>query len=77
MTGAVGYRAERRGEEADVRAVVADAFPREPAVPQLVEALRASRNWIDGLSFVAEVDGRLVGHILFSRGLLDAPRRLV
>lgn len=77
MTEAVDYRAERRGEEADVRAVVADAFPHDPAVPELVDALRASRHWIDGLSFVAEVDGRLVGHILFSRGLLDAPRRLV
>lgn len=42
MTGAVDYRAERRGEEADVRAVLADASPHDPAVPELVDALRAS-----------------------------------
>lgn len=71
------YRVEHPGEDDDVRAVVADAFPDDPAVPELVDALRPSRHWIDGLSFVAELGGSLVGHILFTRGLLDAPRRLV
>jgi len=60
-----------------VRAVVADAFVAEPAVADLVDALRSSPDWIDGLSFVAELDGRVVAHILFSRALLDAPPRLV
>jgi len=60
-----------------VRAVVADAFVDEPAVADLVDALRSSPDWIDGLSFVAELDGRVVAHILFSRALLDAPPRLV
>jgi putative acetyltransferase len=71
------YRAERPGEAPAVRAVVAAAFANEPIVPDLVDALRASPDWIDGLSFVAEVDRQIVGHILFTRSLLDAPPRLV
>jgi putative acetyltransferase len=59
-----------------VRRTVVDAFG-DPVVGELVEALRASPDWIDGLSFVAELDGTVVGHILFTRSLLDAPRRLV
>jgi putative acetyltransferase len=42
-----------------------------------VDALRASADWIEGLSFVAEEGGRIVGHVLFTRALLDAPPRLV
>jgi putative acetyltransferase len=30
-----------------------------------------------GLSLVAESRGQIVGHVMFSRGLLDAPSRLV
>ena len=74
---AVVCRAERPGEEATVRAVVADAFVAEPVVADLVEGLRASPDWIGGLSLVAEAEGHVVAHILFSRALLDAPRRLV
>ena len=73
---AVRCRAEHAGDEPAIRALVADAFG-EPRVAELVDGLRASPDWIDGLSFVAELDGRLVGHVLFSRSLLDAPRRLV
>lgn len=39
--------------------------------------MRASPDWIDGLSFVAEQSGAVVGHVLFTRSLLDATRRLV
>ena len=39
--------------------------------------LRASLESGDGLSLVAEHDGRIVGHVMFSRGLLDAPARVV
>lgn len=66
------YRAERRGEEAHVREVVQDAFGL-PVVADLVDHLRQSPDWIEGLSFVAEHDDRLIGHILFTRSLLDAP----
>ena len=43
----------------------------------LLRDLRASDAWIDGLSFVADLDGEVVGHVLFTRSRLDAPRRLV
>ncbi|GAA0911655.1 GNAT family N-acetyltransferase [Virgisporangium aurantiacum] len=41
-------------------------------VAELVDALRS-----DALSLVFEEDGEVVGHIMFSPALLDAPRRLV
>jgi putative acetyltransferase len=72
----VTVRSERPGEEAVVRSIVEDAFG-EPVVGELVDTLRRSADWIDGLSFVAELDDRIVGHVLFTRGLLDAPARLV
>jgi putative acetyltransferase len=69
-------RPEGSGQAAAVRSVVADAFGGDLEA-HLVDALRASPDWIDGLSFVAEVDGQVVGHVVFTRGLLDAPQRLV
>ncbi|GAA2615566.1 GNAT family N-acetyltransferase [Paractinoplanes durhamensis] len=41
-------------------------------VARLVEALRP-----DALSLVAEEAGEVVGHIMFTRSLLDAPKRLL
>lgn len=75
-TRALRYRAERRGEEAAVRRVVEDAFG-DAKVGELVDRLRASPDWINGLSFVAEHDDKVIGQVLFTRALLDAPRRLV
>ncbi len=72
----VRYRAERPGEHAEIRAIVEDAFG-DPTIGELVDRLRGSPDWIDGLSFVAEHERRLIGHILFTRALLDAPRELV
>jgi len=69
-------RHERPGEADEIHRVIEDAFG-EAVVAELADALRASPDWIEGLSFVAELDGRIVGHILFSRSLLDAPPRLV
>ncbi|MFJ9822363.1 GNAT family N-acetyltransferase [Streptomyces sp. NPDC101151] len=46
-------------------------------VADLVDTLRDAITPEDGLSLVAEQDGRIVGHVLFTRSLLDAPRRLV
>ncbi len=69
-------RPEGPDEAGEVHALVAAAFA-DPVVGRLVDELRASPDWIEGLSFVAERSGELVGHILFTRGLLDAPARLV
>lgn len=46
-------------------------------VADLVDTLRDSVTSADGLSLVAEYDGRIAGHVMFTRSLLDAPRRLV
>lgn len=68
-------RAETPEDEAGSRGVVAAAFGEEP-VAELLDALRRSSAWRD-LSFVAVEDDRVVGHVSFTRGWLDAPRRLV
>lgn len=46
-------------------------------VVALADDLRSMVSGGDGLSLVAEADGRVVGHVLFSRGLLDSPSRLI
>jgi putative acetyltransferase len=46
-------------------------------VADLVDALRETITPADGLSLVAEHDGQIVGHVMFTCSLLDAPRRLV
>jgi putative acetyltransferase len=58
-----------------VRWVVSAAFGDEP-VADLLDGLRTSSAW-RGLSFVAEVDGRLAGHVSYTRGWLDAADRLL
>jgi putative acetyltransferase len=75
-SGAIRFRAEAPGEAADVRAVVEGAFG-DPVVGELVDTLRRSPDWIDGLSLVATEHDRIVGHILFTAALLDAPDRLI
>lgn len=63
----------------DVARVHDEAFGSEgPVVVPLVAALRASLAREPGLSLVAVDDGgQVVGHVLFTRNVLDAPRRLV
>lgn len=46
-------------------------------VADLVDSLRDTITPEDGLSLVAEHDGQVVGHVMFTRSLLDATRRLV
>jgi len=47
-----------------------------PDIGQLLDALHTSWAWDDELCFVAEDDGELIGHVLYTHAILDAPRRL-
>ena len=58
-------REERPEDRAAVRRVEEAAFGRTEEA-DIVDALRGDRAW--ALSLVAEVDGEIVGHLLFSRG---------
>ena len=53
------------GEEPIVEEVIRQAFGDE-SVPKLVNAIRASGGFIPELSLVAELNGTIAGHILFS-----------
>lgn len=68
-------RPEQDHDVPQTREVVAAAFGEE-LVACLLDGLRDSAAWL-GLSFVAEHDGEVVGHVSFTRGWLDAPPRLV
>lgn len=74
-------RVEQVGDRAAVAEVNRAAFGGKRGdehgnvVARLVDSLR--RDDPDALSLVAEEDGRIVGHTMFTRTLLDAPERLV
>jgi putative acetyltransferase len=70
-------RAEQPRDHDAVRAVHRGAFGEGhgSTVAGLVDALRRADP--AALSVVAEEDGEVVGHVMVSRALLDAPRRLV
>jgi putative acetyltransferase len=71
-------REERPGDRDCVRDVHLQAFGDHGlVVAGLVDTLRETITPADGLSLVAEQDGRVAGHAMFTRSLLDAPRRLV
>jgi putative acetyltransferase len=64
---AVLIRRERPGDADAIHTVHLGAF--DTALEAgLVRALRADRGWIAELSLVAEADGRLVGHVVCTRG---------
>nr|WP_232425273.1 N-acetyltransferase [Pseudofrankia inefficax] len=75
----VSLRHESAHDRESVRGVVTRAFGGEhgEVVADLVDDLRATISPGTGLSLVAEDDGEIVGHAMFTRSLLDAPRRLV
>lgn len=78
----VTIRLEEPDDVAGVRGVVTAAFGDEgPLICELIDLLRVHACGRDGLSLVA-VDGsqggsRVVGHVMVTRGRLDAPRRLL
>lgn len=64
-------RQETLADEAAINVVNISAFEGE-AEARLVAALRQSRHYIPELSLVADIDGRLVGHIMLSRAHLQS-----
>lgn len=67
-----------RPEEFDtMRDLSVAAFEGDPQIRVLLENLHESWAWDDELSFVAELDGELVGQVLYTHALLDVPNRLV
>ena len=71
-------REELPGDRESVRKIHLQAFGDHGlVVTSLVDTLRETITPTDGLSLVAEHDGQVVGHVMFTRSLLDAPRRLV
>jgi len=74
----MNIREELSHDAAFVRDVHLQAFgDHGRLVADLVDALREAASARDSLSLVAEQDGRVAGHAMFTRSLLDAPRRLV
>ncbi len=61
-------REARAGDHAGIHALVADAFG-QPVEANLVEALRRDGEAV--LELVALVEGRLAGHVLFARLLVE------
>ncbi|MEO7122866.1 MAG: N-acetyltransferase [Lacisediminihabitans sp.] len=71
-------RLEQPVDAASVRRVHETAFGRQgEVVAALVNDLRQLVTTVTGVSLVAVKDGEVVGHVLFTPGLLDAPRALV
>jgi len=72
-------REELPGDRESVREIHQRAFGGDHGlvVADLVDSLRETITPKDGLSLVAGHDGQIVGHVMFTVSLLDAPRRLV
>jgi putative acetyltransferase len=71
----VEVRSEEERDRESVRAVHLAAFgDRGRVVADLVDDLRTIPGYV---SLVAEVDGEVAGHVMFTASLLDAPPRLV
>lgn len=71
-------RPEEAGDEPAVRQVHLHAFGTQGRkVADLSDDLRKSLALSPGLSLVAVADHTVVGHVLFTRALLDAPAQLV
>jgi putative acetyltransferase len=63
----VTVRPERADEHAAIHAVHAAAFAPSTVEAPLLDALRADGDLLPALSFTAEADGAVVGHVAISR----------
>lgn len=74
----MNVRTEEVSDWAVIRKVHLAAFrDHGEVVASLVDDLRDAVAQCEGLSLVAEERGEIVGHVMFSPSLLDAPKRLV
>lgn len=69
MSSRLVIRPEVPDDHDAVRSLVATAFDDE-AIARLLDDLRTSVAWLD-LSFVAELDGEVVGHVAYTRAWVD------
>jgi putative acetyltransferase len=70
----ISIRSERAQDATAVRHVHVTAFP-TPAEADLVELLRSGGK--SAVSLVAEAEGRIIGHIVFSRVTFDPPLDII
>lgn len=68
----VEIRKEQRGDEEQIRLVNTRAFG-QPAEADLVDTLR--KTCPEGVSFVAECEDKVVGHILFTPAVIEAEEK--
>lgn len=68
----VEIRKEQRGDEEQVRLVNMRAFA-QPAEADIVDNLR--KTCPEGVSFVAECEDKVVGHILFTPAVIEAEEK--
>jgi putative acetyltransferase len=77
LGSAVRIRVMRDDEFGAVRDLSIAAFGDNQGIGTLLDELRSSWAWDASLSFVADLDGSVVGHVLYTRAILDSPSRLV
>ena len=75
--GAVTIRVMREDEFGAMRALSIAAFGDNEEIGTLLDGLRSSWAWDASLSFVADLDGSIVGQVLYTHAILDSPSRLV
>lgn len=73
----VTVRLMRPDEFGAMRELSMVAFGGDEQIGRLLDALHDSWAWDDDLSFVAESGGDLVGQVLYTHAILDAPTRQV
>jgi putative acetyltransferase len=73
----ITIRSETAADLTAIRAVNRQAFEVRGAEGGLVDAVRQSENFIPELSLMAEENGQVVGHILFSRLHIETDTRPV
>lgn len=68
----IKYRPEKDADRAAIFEINRLAFGQENEF-RLINGIRESENYVNGLSLVAEKDGEVVGHILFSKIHIESP----